>query len=259
MTHVSPSPTGMVSLVGAGPGCADLITLRGLRRLQAADAIFHDRLVAPEVLALARPGAERVFVGKTPGVAAWSQARINRLLVAAARAGKRVVRLKSGDPGVFGRAAEEIAALAAAGFAVEIVPGVTAASAAAAEIGRPLTDRAAGRTLAFVSGHPAAGAPPVDFAALARAEATLAIYMGVARAGETARALIAGGAAPATAVDIVERAGAPDARRIVTTLGALEAAIRAQGVRNPAILLVAAQRRADVAAPVAAPAPALAG
>ena len=259
MTHVPPSPTARISLVGAGPGCADLITLRGVRRLQEADVIFYDRLVDPELLALARPGAERVFVGKTPGVAAWSQARINRLLVAAARAGKRVVRLKSGDPGVFGRASEEIAALAEAGFAAEIVPGVTAASAAAAELGRALTDRASGRTLAIVSGHPATGAPPVDFAALARAEATLAIYMGVARAGETARALIAGGAAPATPVDIVERAGAPDARRVATTLGALEAAIRAHGVRNPAILLVAPPRRADAAAPLPAPVPALAG
>ncbi len=232
------APSGAVSLVGAGPGCADLITLRGVQRLQEADVIFYDRLVDPAVLKLARRDAERVFVGKTPGVREWSQARINRLLVAAARKGKRVVRLKCGDPGVFGRAAEEIDALAEAGFAVEIVPGVTAASAAAADLGRSLTDRCAGRTLVLASGHPAADAPPIDWSALARIDATLAIYMGVARAAETADALIAGGVDPLARVDIVERAGAPGSRRLSTPLHALAETIAREGVRNPAIIIV---------------------
>jgi len=229
---------GAVSLVGAGPGCADLITLRGVRRLQEADVIYFDRLVDPALLDLARPDASRVFVGKAPGLRAWPQARINRLLVASALAGKRVVRLKCGDPSVFGRAAEEIDALAEAGFAVEIVPGVTAASAAAAEVGRPLTDRNAGRTLVLASGHPAADAAPIDWSALARLDATLAIYMGVARAADTAQALIAGGADPCARVDIVERAGAFNSRRLSSPLHALADTIARESVRNPAILLV---------------------
>ena len=244
----APDPGGAVCLVGAGPGSADLITLRGVQRLQEADVIFYDRLVDPAVLELARRDAERVFVGKAPGVPQWSQARINRLLVAAAREGRRVVRLKCGDPGVFGRAAEEIDALAEAGFDVEIVPGVTAASAAAADVGRSLTDRAGGRSLVLASGHPATDAPPVDWSALARTEATLAIYMGVARAGETARGLIAGGADPASRVDIVERAGASDSRRCETTLAALEATVRERAVRNPAVILVSPPRAAAAAA-----------
>jgi uroporphyrin-III C-methyltransferase len=238
----------LVSLVGAGPGAADLMTLRAVERLRAAEVVFHDRLVDPAALDFAPPQAERVLVGKAPGVREWSQPRINRLLVAAARQGRRVVRLKCGDPGVFGRAGEEIAALAEAGFAVEIVPGVTAASAAAAEIGRPLTDRAARRSLLLVSAHPAEGAPPLDWAALGAADATLAVYMGVARAGEVAAALMAGGADPATPVAVVERAGRADARRTAATLGDLAAVIAAQAVRNPAILLIDPPRRAAGAA-----------
>jgi uroporphyrin-III C-methyltransferase len=241
----------LVSLVGAGPGAADLMTLRAVERLRAADVVFFDRLVDRAALDFARPAAERVLVGKAPGVREWSQPRINRLLVAAAREGRRVVRLKCGDPGVFGRAAEEIAALAEAGFPVEIVPGVTAASAAAAEIGRPLTDRAARRSVLLVSAHPAEGAPPLDWTALGAADATLAVYMGVARAGEIAAALMAGGADPATPVAVVERAGGPDARRVATTLVDLAATIAAGDLRNPAILLIDPPRRRAVAVAVA--------
>ncbi len=227
-----------VSLVGAGPGAADLLTFRAAARIAAADAVFHDRLVDPAALAHARPGAEVVPVGKAPGVREWSQPRINRLLVAAALAGKRVVRLKCGDPGVFGRAGEEIAALAAAGIAVEIVPGVTAASAAAAALGRPLTDRARGRSLLVVSAHPAEGAPPLDWAALAATDAALAVYMGVARAPQVVAALLAGGAAPGTPVCAVERAGHPDARRIRATLADAPAVFAAANLRNPAVILI---------------------
>lgn len=231
-------PVGRVSLVGAGPGAADLITLRAVQRLQDADIVFYDRLVDPAVLELARRDAERVFVGKAPGVKAWSQARINRLLVAAAREGRCVVRLKCGDPGIFGRAGEEIVALAEAGFPVEIVPGVTAASAAAAHVGRPLTDRAAGRSILIVSAHPAEGAPPLDWQALAATDAVLAVYMGVAKAPAIAAALIAGGAAGSTPVRVVERAGCADARDLSTTLAAMPEAIRTAGLANPAIILI---------------------
>lgn len=232
------APGGSVSLVGAGPGSADLITLRGVQRLQEADVIFYDRLVDPAVLELARRDAERVFVGKAPGVPQWSQARINRLLVAAAREGKRVVRLKCGDPGIFGRASDELAALREASFAVEIVPGVTAASAAAAEVGRSLTDRDGGRSLVLASGHPATGAASIDWTAVAAMDATVAIYMGVARGDETARALISGGASPEALVDIVENAGSRRSRRITARLSELGDALKCNRVRNPAMLLV---------------------
>ena len=135
-------------MVGAGPGARDLLTMRAVQRLQQADIIFYDRLVDPEVLELARRDADRVFVGKEVGACAWPQDKIDRLIVAEASQGKRVVRLKSGDPSIFGRACEEIAAAQAAGIDVEIVPGITAASAAAAALGKPLTER--GETDTFV-------------------------------------------------------------------------------------------------------------
>jgi uroporphyrin-III C-methyltransferase/precorrin-2 dehydrogenase/sirohydrochlorin ferrochelatase len=233
-----PAQPGAVSLVGAGPGCADLITLRGVRRLQEADVIFYDRLADPTVLELARRDAERVLVGKTPGVREWSQPRINRLMVAAARQGKRVVRLKCGDPGIFGRAAEEIAALSEAGFAVEIVPGVTAAAAAAADAGRPLTDRAGGRAVTFVSAHPAEDGAPVDWTALARAGTNLAIYMGVARAAEASAALIAAGLPADCRATVVERAGGAQSRVLSTSLARLPSVMAAHAVSNPAVILV---------------------
>lgn len=144
---------GSVALVGAGPGAKDLITLRGVQRLQEADIIYYDRLVDPEVLELARRDAERVFVGKAPGCHSWPQDKITATLVAAAQRGKRVVRLKSGDPGIFARSCEEIAALDAANIAYEIVPGVTAACGAAAANGAPLTERNAIDTLVLTTGH----------------------------------------------------------------------------------------------------------
>lgn len=229
---------GLASFVGAGPGAADLITLRGVQRLQEADVIFHDRLVGPDVLELARRDAERVDVGKAPGVKAWSQDRINRLLVAAVADGRRVVRLKAGDPGVFGRLAEEIAALSAAGLDYEVVPGVTAAFAAAAQVAQPLTDRAGGRALLLAPAQGAEGAAPLNWAAAAATGANIAIYMGVATAGATAQALIAGGAPSDAAVTIIERAGAPDSRHLATTLAGLADTVARERVVNPAMILV---------------------
>ena len=136
-----PPIKGRISLVGAGPGAADLLTLRAIRCVQTADIVFYDRLVDPEALAFARPAVKRVFVGKEVGAHSWPQARINAAIVAAALRGQYVVRLKSGDPSIFGRAAEEIAAARAHGIEVEIIPGVTAASAAAASLCQPLTQR----------------------------------------------------------------------------------------------------------------------
>ncbi|SEV93458.1 uroporphyrin-III C-methyltransferase / precorrin-2 dehydrogenase / sirohydrochlorin ferrochelatase [Cognatiyoonia koreensis] len=144
---------GCVSLVGAGPGAKDLITLRGVQRLQEADVIYYDRLLDPEILELARRDAERVYVGKAPGCHSWPQEKITQTLVAAAKRGQRVVRLKCGDPGVFGRSTEEMDALRADGIPVEIVPGVTAACAAAASAGQSLTDRGVIETVVLTTGH----------------------------------------------------------------------------------------------------------
>jgi uroporphyrin-III C-methyltransferase len=245
----TPGGRPRVALVGAGPGAADLITLRGAERLRSAEVVVHDRLVDPALLALAPARAERIDVGKAPGRHLWPQARIDRLIVAKALQGLRVVRLKGGDPSVFGRAGEEIAALAAAGVAVEIVPGVTAASAAAATLGRPLTDRAGARSLLLVSGHPAAGAPPVDWAAMAATGAMLGIYMGVSRAGAIAGALRTAGLDGATPVEIVERAGTEAARTTRATLATLAPAMAAARVANPAVILIDTAEGSRTAAP----------
>lgn len=196
-------PRGRIVLVGAGPGAADLLTLRGVRHLQEADAVFYDRLVDPALLDLARPGAVRVHVGKAVGAHAWPQERINAAIVAAARRGLRVVRLKSGDPGIFGRAAEELAAARAAGIAVEIVPGVTAASAAAASLGRSLTERGQSDTLVLTTGTCRPGDPPPDWAARFRPGTVLALYMAVAAAAEVQAQLLAAGAPPDCPVQVV--------------------------------------------------------
>jgi uroporphyrin-III C-methyltransferase/precorrin-2 dehydrogenase/sirohydrochlorin ferrochelatase len=187
--NIRASTGGSVALVGAGPGSKDLITLRGVQRLQEADVIFYDRLVDPEVLDLARRDAERVYVGKQPGCHAWPQDRITQTLVAAARQGKRVVRLKAGDPGIFGRASEEIAAVEAAGLPLEIVPGVTAASGAAASGKTVLTARDEIDTLIFATGHLADGAAAPDWLDTLRPGTCVALYMSVRAAAQIEAAL----------------------------------------------------------------------
>ena len=231
--------SGLVSLVGAGPGSADLMTLRGVQRLQEADVIFYDRLVDPGVLELARRDAERVFVGKEHGSAlSWPQERINGVVVAAARDGKRVVRLKSGDPLVFGRAAEEAAACDAAGVEWEVVPGVTAALAAAAEAGVFPTDRGATRHLVLTTGHSPNGTAEPDLAQMARPGVTLAIYMGVGSVGDTEKALLARGAPADAPVTIVESAEHPESRHFATTLDNLAEFTAQERIKSPAMLFV---------------------
>ncbi|MEO1331472.1 MAG: siroheme synthase CysG [Pseudomonadota bacterium] len=229
---------GFVSLVGAGPGASDLMTLRGVQRLQEADVIFYDRLVDPGVLELARRDAERVYVGKAVNGTAWPQDRINGVIAAAARSGKRVVRLKSGDPLVFGRAAEEAEALEAAGVAWEIVPGVTSALAAAAQAKIFPTERGVAQRLTLATGQSAAGAPPPDFSRLAAPGSTSAFYMCVANAGAMSCAMMAAGAPNDLAISIVENTETARARRLDTTLEQLETTIRREQVKNPAILFV---------------------
>ncbi|MCO6381139.1 siroheme synthase CysG [Oceanicola sp. 502str15] len=229
---------GLISLVGAGPGARDLLTLRAVQRLQEADVIFYDRLVDPDVLELARRDAERVFVGKEVGACAWPQERIDAVIVAAARKGQRVVRLKSGDPGVFGRATEELAAARAHGLTVEIVPGVTAASAAGAAMGRSLTERGETDRLVLATGTCRDGDAAPDWGTICIPGTTLALYMGVRKACEIQHSLLAAGVPAASEVEIVCSVSTPQERHVACRLGALAATIAEQEVSNPAIIFV---------------------
>ncbi|SNY51449.1 uroporphyrin-III C-methyltransferase / precorrin-2 dehydrogenase / sirohydrochlorin ferrochelatase [Pseudooceanicola antarcticus] len=234
----APEGRGRIALVGAGPGARDLLTLRAVRHLQEADVIFYDRLVDPEVLELARRDADRVFVGKEVGASSWPQEKIDALIVAEASKGLRVVRLKSGDPSIFGRATEELTAARAAGVPVEIVPGITAASAAAASLGHPLTERGQSDACVLVTGTCRPGDPVPDWAPLARAGTTLCIYMGVARAPVIAAELMAAGVPEDTCVEVVAEASSTAERRLVTSLKELPEALEREGIGNPAVLLV---------------------
>ncbi|MEM0948087.1 MAG: siroheme synthase CysG [Pseudomonadota bacterium] len=229
---------GHVALVGAGPGSRDLLTLRAVQRLQEADVVFYDRLVDEEVLELARRDAERVFVGKHIGAHAWPQERINRILVAEAKKGRRVVRLKSGDPGIFGRATEEIAAAKAAGIDVEIVPGITAAAAAGAALGRSLTERGVANTLVLATGTGCSDDPEPDCTRLSGPGTTTALYMSVRQADRVSRALIGQGLPDDTVIDIAIDIEKPGQRLVKAEVSDLSEAIEANAVSGCAILLV---------------------
>lgn len=245
-----PSVNGHIALVGAGPGARDLLTLRAVERLGRADVVFYDRLVDPAVLELARPAAERVYVGKEVGSSAWPQAAIDRLIVAEARQGKRVVRLKSGDPAVFGRACAELAAAKAAGIPAEIVPGITAASAAAASLARPLTVRGEIDTVALTTGTCRPGDAPPDRALLARPGTCIAFYMAVERVAEIRRDLLAAGIPARCPVDIVASVSTARERHVETTVERMAEAVRAHGIASPAILLVRRPKRQATGAAV---------
>jgi uroporphyrin-III C-methyltransferase len=228
---------GAVWLVGAGPGDPDLLTLKALKALQRADVVVHDGLVSDEILALAPASAQRISVAKRKAHHSYSQDEIDRMLVAFAREGLNVVRLKGGDPFIFGRGGEELAACREAGVDCHVVPGVTAALAAGASAGAPLTHRGAAQAVTFVTGHAASGGEPdLDWAALARPNQTVVIYMGLSTAASIAVRLMAAGRAGATPALIVENASRPDERRIVTTLGGLAEA--AAALAGPALLII---------------------
>ena len=230
-----PTPhNGHVTLLGAGPGAADLLTLRGLQRLQNADIIFYDRLADPALLAYA-PKAQHIYVGKAPGCHAMPQDAINAALVTAGRT-HRVVRLKCGDPGVFGRGAEEAAALDAAGIAWDIIPGVTAACAAAASAGSFLTERGKTDTLILATGHKRDGESPTY--AQAKPGTTLALYMGVAQSGSITDALLAAGWPACAMVEIVSKAQTPNVRILRCALSDLAPTCTRHPNLNPAILLI---------------------
>jgi uroporphyrin-III C-methyltransferase len=229
---------GKVYLVGGGPGAPDLITLRGADALKRADIVFHDALVHPGTLALAAR-AEKVAVGKRCGRHSTAQRFINKRLIDAARKHGVVVRLKGGDPLLFGRAQEEIAALQAAGVDYEIVPGVTAALAAAADAGISLTQRGVARSVAFVTPRVGEGEAPSAWANTVAAADTAVIYMGVGQAAEIEAALIAHGVTRETPLVVVENATLPQARRFFMPLSEL-ACVANRGISGPAVIMLGA-------------------
>ena len=232
---------GDVWLVGAGPGDPDLLTRKAERLIGAADVVFYDALVGTGVLDLIPSGTKKVSVGKRSGRHSKSQAAINDLLLAAAQAGQRVVRLKGGDPAIFGRAAEEIDHLVSHGIRVRICPGITAASAAAASAGTSLTLRGQARALTFVTAHARGDEElDLDWATLADPRATLAIYMGKAAARTVSARLIAVGMPRTTPALMVENASLPNERLIATRLDMLEFAAAPGLTDGPAVLIVGA-------------------
>ena len=230
-------PAGIVYLVGAGPGAADLLTLRAHRLLGEADVIVHDRLIGDDVLEMARRDADRIYVGKARANHCLSQDGINDLLVRLAREGRKVVRLKGGDPFVFGRGGEEAEALAAAGIAFEVVPGVTAALACAAQAAIPLTHRAVARTVTFATGHTKDGRLDLDFAQLARG-GTTAVYMGIVTLPLLRDGLFAAGLDPATPAALIERGGTRAQRLLTGTLDRLVVEAADWSTGGPTLVMI---------------------
>lgn len=233
----SGTPVGTIWLVGAGPGDPDLLTLRAARLIGTAELIVHDGLVASEILALARPDARRVSVAKARSRHSMPQEEINALLVREALAGHDVVRLKGGDPFIFGRGGEELEACRAAGVPVEVVPGISAAVGCASEAGLPLTHRGLSSAVTFVAGQ-CKGLTDQNWAGLAGRDRTLVIYMGVATAADIADKLIADGITPAMPVAVLEKGTRPDSRTLTGNLAGLGDLIAGYGVRSPALIVV---------------------
>lgn len=235
----APRP-GEVWLVGAGPGDPDLLTLRAASALRNADLVLHDALPGRGVLRLVRQGAAIIAVGKRKAVQATPQATIISRMIAGARAGQRVVRLKGGDPFLFGRGGEEAIALTAAGIPWRIVPGVTAGTAAPAAAGIPVTHRGAASAVTFVTGHDESGRLPesVDWDALARSGATLVAFMALTALDTIAVRLLAAGMAAGTPVAIISHASMPTEATLGTTLGACTLAARRAGVPTPALVVI---------------------
>ena len=233
---------GFVSLVGAGPGDPELLTLRAANRIAQARLVLHDQLVDPAILALLPPDAERICVGKAAGCHSYEQQAIIELMLGLALAGRPLLRLKGGDPYIFGRGGEEAQALAAAGVPFEVVPGISAAQAAGALAGIPLTHRDHAQTLVLATGHLRAdggsGEPELDWPLLARRNQTVVIYMGLAALPVISRELMAHGRTAGTPAALVERAARPGMRTLVGTLATLPELAQAQGVRSPALIVV---------------------
>ena len=229
------SRNGVVYLVGAGPGDPGLITVRGLEVLKQADVVAYDRLVHPDLLRSAREGAWLIYVGKAPGCHSWTQDEINKLLIECGKAGRLVVRLKGGDPFVFGRGAEEAEALRRSGVRFEIVPGVSSALAAPAYAGIPVTYRSVARSFAVVTGHTNNPAEEPDWASLSTLD-TLVILMGLGRIAAIAESLVLGGRSPDTPVAVIQSATTSDQKVVTGDLSNI--ASRAEGLNPPAVIVV---------------------
>jgi uroporphyrin-III C-methyltransferase len=247
MTASAPAPSdaaslGSIALIGGGPGDVDLLTLRAVERLRAADVVLYDDLAGDEILSFARPDAELIAVGKRAGHPSPRQQEVNRLMIGYARLGKRVVRIKSGDPSIFARADEEIGAARAAGVPIEIVPGITTATAAAAHLCIPLTKRLVARRLQMVTGHDVDGQLPadLDIAALADPGATTCVFMGKATFAALADKLIAQGLSSETPTVVVESLGSPHTHVIAGSLAEIAARLAAAKPLGPCLILYGA-------------------
>ena len=235
-----PSSSGTVYLVGAGPGDPELLTLKALRLIRGADVIVHDYLVSSEIVALARPDAERVFVGKKGGGFCSPQRDIESLLIRLARSGKRVVRLKGGDPFVFGRGGEEAEALVDAGIPFEVVPGVTSALGAAAYAGVPLTHRAHSSAVVFLTGHEDPNKPDsaVRWEDYGRIGATLCVYMGMKNLETITRRLQSGGLAPDTPALVIQSATTGEHRQFLSDVANIAVESEHAGFGAPSIVVI---------------------
>lgn len=230
---------GQVLLVGAGPGDPDLLTVRALKAIQAADVVVFDRLVSAEILALIPDGVERIDVGKRAGSHPMPQPEINQLLVRLGMTGRRIVRLKGGDPFLFGRGGEEAIVLAAAGIAFDVVPGITSAQGCAASLRMPLTHREIATGVRFVTGHCRADVPlDLDWQGLADDETTLVVYMGVANISEIARELIAHGRSPNTEVAAVSKGTQATEAHVVSTLGKIAIDVAMAELPSPVLFII---------------------
>ena len=232
--------TGRVALVGAGPGDPELLTLKAHRLIRAADAVVHEYLVAPAILALARPDSEKIFVGKKGGGFCCPQTEIEAILIRLAREGKTVVRLKGGDPFIFGRGGEEAEALVAAGIPFEVVPGVTSALAAAAYAGIPLTHRSHASGVVFLTGHedPTKPDAAIRWEDYAKLGATLCLYMGMKNLEIITRRLQAGGLAGTTPVAVIQSATTGGHRRLLATLATVALESEHAGFGAPSIVVI---------------------
>lgn len=229
---------GCVYLVGAGPGDPELLTLRAVRLLQKADVIVYDNLVSPGVLEFVSPSAERIYAGKRRNEHTLRQEQINTLLVKLAHEGKRVVRLKGGDPFIFGRGGEEMQTLAASGVAFEVVPGVTAASGVSSYAGIPLTHRDYAQSCMFVTGHLKNGTADLDWPSLVRRNQTVVIYMGLGGLPEICREMIAHGALPDLPIAVVQDGSMVTQRVVTGTLSNMAARVSKAGLKSPCLTII---------------------
>jgi uroporphyrin-III C-methyltransferase len=238
MNKLNKLEAGKVWLVGAGPGDPDLLTIKAARLIAAADALVYDHLVGDGIMELARPDARRIYAGKEASKHTLPQGSINQLLVQLARQGLSVVRLKGGDPFIFGRGGEELETLVASGIPFEVVPGVTAAAGCAAYAGFPLTHRDHAQSVTFVTGHLKDGTVNLDWPSLVRPRQTVVFYMGIGAAEEICRQLINHGLPSLTLAAVIRNGTQPDQKTILATLGTLPHCIVESGIKPPALIVV---------------------